>query len=158
MPIPRHRVNSHLNLTVDENGTLTKTVYTQLMNRPLILMFVSFVFFGCASTSTVSDDSYQDEVKAIHEVDASDGIDQSEAYVIAKTMFYSSPPIGLGMAPIPHREGNSWVSETAEGFFAEPGEPIYVDRETGTATWKTRDDGIKSFTLDELKAIQFKSK
>ena len=122
------------------------------MIRILGLFLVTLIVPGCAgSLIPPPESSLQGETIGIQEVDASNGIDQNEAYLIAKTFYYSERLIGCGMALPPIDKGSYWLSETAVGYFAEPGTPIKIDKRDGTATW---DESAHPLSLQRLKEIQ----
>jgi hypothetical protein len=74
-------------------------------------------------------------VQAYGEINASDGIDQSEAEVIADTYFdlYIS---GNGMANGVTDKGATWEVATFIDYDMRPWEPIQVDKKTGTMACK----------------------
>ena len=110
----------------------------------LILLSLS----GCgATTQHTSGGTYQDDFDALQNVEVSDGINQSEAYTIAKAFFWSNIS-GCGFPDEPTSENNFWVSKTRIGYAGIPGESIFINKETGTITWG---DKIKTVTLEELK-------
>ena len=110
----------------------------------LILLSLS----GCgATTQHTSGGTYQDDFDALQNVEVSDGINQSEAYTIAKAFFWSNIS-GCGFPDEPTSENNFWVSKTRIGYAGIPGESIFINKETGTITWG---DKTKPVTLEELR-------
>lgn len=91
--------------------------------------------------------TYDDDFKALQVVDATDGISQGEAYIIAKAFFWSKIS-GCGFPDKPIKAGGFWVSKTRVGYAGTPSEPIYINAKNGDITWGNKK---KEITLDELK-------
>lgn len=109
----------------------------------LILLSLS----GCgATTQNTSGGTYQDDFDTLQNVEVSDGINQFEAYTIAKAFFWSNIS-GCGFTDEPTSENNFWVSKTRIGYAGIPVESIFINKETGTITW-----GDKTVALEELRA------
>lgn len=87
-----------------------------------------------------------DELKKIK---TSDGINQKEAYIIAKAFFLTEIS-GCGFPDEPVKQSGYWVSQTHIGLAGVCGEPIFIDINTGNATWKNK-SSVVELTLRELK-------
>ena len=120
---------------------LTGGVRFQNMNRIIYTIFFSLIF-GLSIAGT-----YEDDFIALQKVDTADGINQEEAYVIAKAFFWSKIS-GCGFPIKPIKEGGFWVSKTRVGYAGVPGDPIYINEKTGNIKWGNKNSSI---TLDELK-------
>lgn len=118
------------------------------MKNIIALTLILSVLSGCGTTSlNTSGGLYQEDIDALKTVEIADGINQSEAYIIAKAFFWSKIS-GCGFPDKPVSQNNFWVSKTRIGYAAVPGEPIFIDKNTGTISWG---DKIKKVTLEELK-------
>ena len=116
----------------------------------LLLLFVLSITTSCASPQqTVSTGTYQDDFKALEQVEVTDGINKSEAFVIAKAYFWSKIS-GCGYPKQPISENGRWVSETLVGIAGMPGELIFVDKESGEVF---SENGNKTVSLEELKGM-----
>jgi len=85
------------------------------------------------------------EVGSLNDVDASNGIDQTEALSIAEAFFFIHIS-GCGYPAEPSSEGDNWVSKTHIGIAGKPGPPIYINKASGKVTW----ENIES-TVEELR-------
>ena len=84
-------------------------------------------------------------------IEPEDGIDQKEAWAIAKFYFYSTGNL-CGMAREPIKEGELWKSELLYGIAGTPIAPILVDAKTG-AVWQTGGERID----DVMALLDFES-
>jgi len=118
------------------------------MRNIIAFTLILLVLTGCGATSlNTIGGTYQDDFDALKTVEASDGINQSEAYTIAKAFFWSKIS-GCGFPDDSVSQNSFWVSKTRIGYAGVPGESIYINKETGTITWG---DKTKTVTLEELK-------
>ena len=117
------------------------------MNNIVAFILAAFVLSGCSTTGKgPSRGSYREDIDALEKIEAIDGINQSEAYTIAKAFFWSNIS-GCGFPLEPTSERNYWVSQTLIGVAGLPGNRILIDKKTGAVTWG---DKAKSITLEEL--------
>ncbi|NTV66305.1 MAG: hypothetical protein HGB06_01195 [Chlorobaculum sp.] len=108
------------------------------------------IFFFCALFSPFSLFAEEgNEFDALIKINASDGINKKEAYIIAKAFFLSEIS-GCGFPDEPVKKSGYWVSETHIGLAGVCGEPIFIDINTGTSTWKNK-SSVVELTLTELK-------
>lgn len=122
------------------------------MNKAIFITIIIMVLSGCAlSRTTPAAGTYDADFMELIKVDAADGIDRSEAYVIAKVFFWSSIS-GCGFPEQPASENGHWISQTHIGYAGLPGPPISIDKATGTVSW---DNGAKLITLEELKKSKY---
>ena len=111
----------------------------------LIIIFFFCAFFSPFSLLAADGKEFDELIK----INASDGINQKEAYVIARAFFLSEIS-GCGFPDEPVKQSGYWVSQTHVGLAGVSGEPIFIDINTGTATWKNR-SSVVELTLTELK-------
>lgn len=116
----------------------------------IIKVLLTTIFYFCAVffPLAVAEEGDFNELKKIN---ASDGINQQEAFVIAKAFFLSEIS-GCGFPDEPVKQSGFWVIQTHIGLAGLSGEPIYVDINNGAITWKG-DKGVVKMTLKELKNI-----
>ena len=117
------------------------------MNKVIYSMLIC-VFCGLSVAGT-----YDDDFKALSKVDASDGINEEEAHVIAEAFFLSKIS-GCGYPEKPVREGGFWVSKTRIGYAGQLGDSIFIEVGTGTITWGNKNNPT---TLDELRKLKSKT-
>ncbi len=66
---------------------------------------------------------------------AADGIDRSEAAVIAWA-YFGSRISGCGFTGEPESNDKHWVTPVYFGYAGVPIEPIFIDKQTGAVTWR----------------------
>ncbi len=113
--------------------------------KTITLLIISLAFF--LSTALVVEVSAQDNIDPLQTVDASNGIDQAEAYIIAEAYFIYHIS-GCGYPAEPESENENWVSKTQIGIVGKPGPPILINKKTGDISWA---DPENSISLEELK-------
>ena len=101
----------------------------------LTFFFATTIVFGAAFGS-------------VDEVDTANGIDQSEALLIAEAYFFNHIS-GCGYPVEPTSVGYYWVSKTRIGISGQPGPPIYIKKKSGNITWKDQ-----ATTLEALKKTE----
>jgi len=98
----------------------------------LVLLALS----GCgAATMDRAQDAPHEPFDAIKLVTAADGIDRSEAAVIAWAYFHSNIS-ACGGTGEPESEDEHWVTPVYFGYAGVPIEPILIDKRTGAVTWR----------------------
>ena len=102
------------------------------------------------STALVAAANSQKELDPLQKVDATNGIDQAEAYIIAEDYFIYHIS-GCGYPAEPESENENWVSKTQIGIVGKPGPPILINKETGAIFWH---DPKNSISLEELKRLK----
>jgi hypothetical protein len=107
------------------------------------------IFFLCTIVSGFFSAVVEgDEFDELTKINASNGINKQEAYIIAKAFFLSEIS-GCGFPDEPVKQSGYWVSGTRIGLDGSYGEFIYIDINTGTITWKNESSVVK-MTLKEL--------
>jgi hypothetical protein len=93
-------------------------------------------FYGCAvsqQTPANKSPNAEESVKeAYSKIKLDDGIDKKEASILADVYFnvYISGCGGTSGDPID--QGNKWEIKTLFGYAAQPYDPIFIDKATGT--------------------------
>lgn len=109
-----------------------------IMKHGIASILTLFVLSGCAGP-------HGENSKAMRAVDATDGIDRSEADAIARAYYYANFP-ACGGAGEPQSEGRLWVIPVSIGYAGTPTDPIFIDKQTGAVAWRDR-----TATLAQLK-------
>ena len=109
----------------------------------LLIFSLAFVL----SPAFVAAASSQDNIDPLQTVDATNGIDQAEAYIMAEAYFIYHIS-GCGYPAEPESANENWASKTQIGIVGKPGPPIFINKETGDIFW---DDPKNSISLGELK-------
>jgi hypothetical protein len=118
------------------------------MNTHLAIAIAIFsAYCGNSIAETDTSSSYQKDIEAVKNINAEDGISQSEAHIIAKAFFWINIS-GCGFPSKPENEGEYWVSKTFIGIAGTPGEPVFINKASGDISWGNRS---KTITLNELK-------
>lgn len=84
---------------------------------------------------------------SLQAVNANDGIDQAEAYVIAEAYFYYQIS-SCGYAAEPESDVGNWISKTRIGIVGKSGPPILINKQTGDIFWE---EPTNSMSLERLK-------
>jgi hypothetical protein len=118
------------------------------MKRSLIIALTVSAFYSCSSgAQSSSSNTYAEDMQAVKRLDASNGINKDQAYLITRAFFWTNIS-GCGFPFEPEDKGQFWVSKTAVGYAGAPAAPIYVDKRTGAVSW---DKKGKQVSLNELK-------
>ena len=122
------------------------------MKRSLIAALIVSAFCACsAGAQSSTSNTYVEDMQAVKQLDASNGINSEQAYLIARVFFWTNIS-GCGLPFEPEDGGKYWVSKTAVGYAGAPAAPIYIDKRTASVSW---DKQRKQVSLEELK--QWKS-
>ncbi len=100
--------------------------------------------------------TYQDDYKALEQIDSVDGINKTEAYIIAK-VFFLSRISGCGFPDEPDLEKNLWVCKTRIGRAGTPGESIFINKNTGSVMYGDKAEEVTLKELMEIVAIKDKN-
>ena len=114
----------------------------------LDILILCFIVGGCSQPiKSAGQGTYEEDFEALEKVNVSDGVSKAEAHTISKAFFWSKIS-GCGFPAEPEQVGEYWVSKTFIGYAGLPGEPVFVDRESGEVTWGKRH---KVVSLEELR-------
>lgn len=104
----------------------------------IVILITMTIFYGCAigQQNTINEPLNSSEAmkEAYSKIKLDDGIDKEEAFTLASAYFdaYIS---GCGAASRdPIDRGAKWEVKTVFGYAAQPYEPIFIDKKTGTIT------------------------
>ena len=78
----------------------------------------------------------EDKQKALSKIKADDGIDKSEAEIIANYFFYNHQSISCGAAGQIVDNNDSWKIPTFMGVAGSPYKPVFVSKNSGSITWE----------------------
>lgn len=107
-----------------------------LMKQVIASALALLALSGCtAATADRAQDAPQEPFDAINLVVAADGIDRSEAAVIAWA-YFGSKISGCGGTGEPESRDGRWVTPVYFGYAGVPIEPIFVDKRSGAITWR----------------------
>jgi hypothetical protein len=125
----------------------------------LTATLLAVILSGCAGPRGMTREQAELEYRPqLHEISLADGIDKSEAEVIARAYFSEFCPMNGGLSGV-YDGGQEWVAKTAIGdtfikhLFStdapleETKEPIRINKKTGRVTWS---DGP---TIDDPRTI-----
>ena len=119
--------------------------------KPILSTFLalSCISFGCA-THNPGDDYRRDLQTKLGHVVVEDGINDSEANIIAENYFIRFTPTLCGAVEPVSDGGAHWIANTDLGFIPTPTrEPIRINKQTGRIAWS---DGP---TIENPKALWF---
>ncbi|MFG0248847.1 MAG: hypothetical protein ACF8OB_08165 [Phycisphaeraceae bacterium JB051] len=110
-------------------------------------LLLAFVFlFGCETIPTRTQEAQQLQ-EQLRQINVNDGIDATEANIIAQSYFMQYGP-GCGIAPPVEDDGEHWISKTVVGVVpVATAEPIRIDKATGAITWG------RGLTVEDPKSI-----
>jgi hypothetical protein len=107
--------------------------------KSLSLLAGCLITGGCATPYT---DHARELESQMRQVVLEDGINESEANVIARSYFHRFGPGCGGVADV-FEDDKFWVGRTAVGVAGIPTpEPIRIDKQTGRVTWGADDPTI----------------
>lgn len=116
------------------------------MKRAIVPTLALLALSGCgAVTGNRSQEIRYEPSDAMNLVAVADGIDRSEAAVIAWA-YFGSRISGCGFTGEPESEDKHWVAPVYFGNAGVPLEPIFIDKQTGAITWRNA-----TITLAQLK-------
>ena len=104
---------------------------TILLNTPL---------FAAGAETSLDNDS-------LHTVNASNGIDKAEAYLIAEAYFFYQIS-SCGYPAEPESDVENWISKTRIGVVGKAGPPILINKRNGDIFWE---ESTNSMSLESLK-------
>jgi hypothetical protein len=106
------------------------------MKYAIVSTLVLLGMSGCgALTGDRTQDARHVPSDAMRLVVAADGINQSEAAVIAWA-YFGSRISGCGATGEPESKDRHWVTPVYAGYAGVPIEPIFIDKQTGAITWR----------------------
>jgi len=110
----------------------------------LIIILFTIIIYSIINAEIFAA-TYQDDYDALNKINVTDGINQTEAYIIAKAFFWSKIS-GCGFPDKPIKVKETWVSKTRIGYVGKQGASIIIDNKSGTVTWAN-----KIVTLEEIR-------